>query len=82
MSILNIHTTQHEKESLEAHVDLCAVRYENLDNRLTKVEQKMDDLSDEIRKGNSTTMKALIGAVATIVVALIGAVATIISSMP
>jgi len=25
--------TQLEKESLEAHVDLCALRYENLDNR-------------------------------------------------
>jgi tetrahydromethanopterin S-methyltransferase subunit G len=79
---MSIPTTDHEKQSLEAHVDLCAVRYENLDNRLTKVEQKIEELGNEVRKGNSTTMKALIGAVATIVVALIGAVATIISSLP
>jgi tetrahydromethanopterin S-methyltransferase subunit G len=75
-------TTEHEKESLEAHVDLCAIRYESLDNRLTKVEEKIEALHTAVKQNNATTMKALIGAVATIIVALIGAVATIISSMP
>ena len=75
-------TTEHEKESLEAHVDLCAIRYQSLDNRLTKVEEKIEELHKDIKHGNSSTMKAVIGAVVTIVVALIGAVATIISSLP
>ena len=75
-------TTSHEKESLEAHVDLCAIRYDSLDKRLNKVEEKIEELHKDIKEGNSATMKALIGAVATIVVALIGAVATIISSLP
>lgn len=77
-----LNTTEHEKESLEAHVDLCALRYSQLDNRLNKVEEKIEELHADIKSGNSATMKALIGAVATIVVALIGAVATIISSLP
>ena len=75
-------TTEHEKQSLEAHVDLCAIRYQSLDNRLVKVEAKIEELHCDIKKGNSSTMKAVIGAVVTIVVALIGAVATILSSMP
>lgn len=75
-------TTEHEKENLEAHVDLCAIRYQNLDNRLTKVEERLEQLHTAVKQNNSTTMKALIGAVATIIVALIGAVATILSSMP
>ena len=75
-------TTEHEKQSLEAHVDLCAIRYQSLDNRLNKVEEKIEELHTEIKSGNSTVMKALIGAVATIIVALIGAVATIISNLP
>lgn len=75
-------TTDHEKQSLEAHVDLCAIRYQNLDNRLTKVEEKLEVLHEDVRDNKSQTMKAVIGAVVTIIVALIGAVATILSSMP
>lgn len=75
-------TTDHEKQSLEAHVDLCAIRYHNLDNRLTKVEEKLEVLHEDVRDSKSQTMKAVIGAVVTIIVALIGAVATILSSMP
>lgn len=79
---MSIATTEHEKQSLEAHVDLCAVRYENLDNRLTKVEEKLDILHEDVRSNKVITFKAVVAAVATIIVALIGAVATIISSLP
>lgn len=77
-----INTTEHEKTNLEAHVDLCAIRYDSLDNRLTKVEAKIDALHTDIKQGNAATLKVVVGAVVTIIVALIGAVATIISSMP
>lgn len=75
-------TTKLEKESLEAHVDLCAIRYEQLNNRLEKVEAAVVDLHQGIIKGNKGLIKALIVAVSTVVVALVGAVATIVSSMP
>lgn len=36
--------TQIEKENLEAHVELCAVRYNNLETKLSNLEQRMDKL--------------------------------------
>jgi len=36
--------TQIEKESLEAHVELCAIRYNNLESKLSNLEQRMDKL--------------------------------------
>ena len=75
-------TTKLEKESLEAHVDLCAIRYAHLNDRLEKVETAVSELHQGIIKGNKGLVKAMIVAVSTVVVALVGAVATIISSMP
>jgi uncharacterized coiled-coil protein SlyX len=34
-----------EKQSLEAHVELCAERYRSLETRLDAVDQRMDSLS-------------------------------------
>ena len=36
--------TQIEKKSLEAHVEICAVRYNNLETKLDNLEQRMDKL--------------------------------------
>ena len=33
-----------EKESLEAHVEICAVRYANLETKLTNLEQRIEKL--------------------------------------
>jgi predicted nucleic acid-binding Zn-ribbon protein len=48
-------STNIEKKNLEAHVELCAERYEaldnklsNLDNRMTKLEQHIVDIKDSI----------------------------------
>jgi hypothetical protein len=38
MSVANKTTIDIEKTNLEAHVDLCAQRYESLDKRLTNIE--------------------------------------------
>lgn len=37
-----------EKENLEAHVELCAERYEKLENKLDAVEKKVEALEDHI----------------------------------
>jgi hypothetical protein len=36
--------TQIEKKSLEAHVEICAVRYNNLETKLSNLEQRMDKM--------------------------------------
>ena len=44
-------TTSLERTSLEAHVDLCALRYQQLDLRLTNLEKKVDDIHEDIVTG-------------------------------
>lgn len=36
--------TEIEKKNLEAHVEICAVRYANLETKLSNLEQRMDKL--------------------------------------
>jgi chromosome segregation ATPase len=43
-------TTEIEKKSLEAHVELCAERYRFLENKLETVEGKIQDLNNVIRE--------------------------------
>lgn len=43
-------TTDIEKKSLEAHVELCAERYRFLENKLENVEQKITGLNQVIRE--------------------------------
>lgn len=74
-------STQLEKESLEAHVDLCALRYEALDNRLTKVENVLEVMRDEMRAGNSSLIKVMIGAAGTIVAGLLSTIVVLIMNM-
>ena len=71
-------TTQLEKESLEAHVDLCALRYANLDSRLDKVEEKIDEIHDDIRSGQQSMTKVLIGTAGTIIAGLLSTIIVIL----
>lgn len=41
-------TTDIEKKSLEAHVELCAERYAALDSKLESLEQKVDKLESHV----------------------------------
>ena len=74
-------TTALEKESLEAHVDLCALRYEQLYGRLTKVEQKLDGIADQMAAGQNSLTKVIIGAAGTIVAGLLSTIVVIILQM-
>jgi predicted nuclease with TOPRIM domain len=44
----DIMSTNIEKQSLEAHVELCAERYEKLDNKLDAVERKVEKLEEHV----------------------------------
>lgn len=41
-------TTQIEKENLEAHVELCAERYDALETKLDTVEEKVSSLETSV----------------------------------
>ena len=76
-----LQSTQLERESLEAHVDLCALRYENLDRRLTNVEDKLDDISDQMSKGQNSLAKVIIGSAGTIVAGLLSTIVVVLMQL-
>lgn len=71
---MNMATSQLEKENLEAHVDLCAQRYEVLEGRLTKIEEKVEHIHSDIVHGNKAMIKVLIGTAGTIVAGLLSTI--------
>lgn len=75
---MDFDTTSLEKTSLEAHVDLCAMRYQALDLRLTSLEIKMSDVQRDILEGQKSLKTVIINSAGTIVVALIGVIGTIL----
>ena len=67
-----------ERENLEAHVDLCAERYRVLEEKFTRLENKVDDLGDSIKalsdKATADKVsgnKLVIGLLSTIVLLLL-----------
>ena len=83
--------TDIEKKSLEAHVELCAERYENLETKLNSLESRMDRLEGylvEIKNSlvnnkseasdSSGPYKTMIAIGTTMLGALIGALVTLI----
>lgn len=78
---LQLSSTELEKQSLEAHVDLCALRYANLDKRLNKVEETLDEMRDEMKQGNQSLIKVMIGASGTIVAGLLSTIVVLIMNM-
>lgn len=71
-------TTSLEKQSLEAHVDLCALRYSQLDLRLTNLEKKVDDIHEDIINGQKSMSKVIIGTAGTIVAGVLSIVVTML----
>ena len=74
----NVPTTELEKQSLEAHVDLCALRYTNLDNRLNAVETTLKDIHNDIKTGQQSMTKVLIGTAGTVIAGLLSTLVVII----
>lgn len=71
-------TTDLEKTSLEAHVDLCALRYANLDNRLSTVEGTLKEIHQDIKVGQTSVTKVLVGTAGTVVAGLLSTVVVIL----
>lgn len=71
-------TTNLERENLEAHVDLCAERYKQLESRLSIIETKVSELGKAIADSKDSMSKTIIGASATIVSSLLALIVTIL----
>lgn len=74
-------TTKLEKESLEAHVDLCALRYGQLDDRLTGLEKKVGDVHKDILEGQQSLSKVIIGTAGTVIAGILAIVVTLVMKM-
>ena len=75
---MSIASTSLEKESLEAHVDLCALRYEASDKRLTGLETKVEEIHKDITEGQKSMTKVLIGTAGTVIAGLLSTVLVIL----
>ena len=73
-----IATTSLEKESLEAHVDLCALRYDNLNNRLSTVESTLKSIHEDIKSGQNSMTKVLVGTAGTVIAGLLSTVVVVL----
>ena len=74
--------TNLEKENLEAHVDLCQERYEKMELRLSRVEEKLSVVHESITEGQQSTTKVIIGAAGTIVAGLLSTIVVILMNVP
>lgn len=75
---MSIETTKLERENLEAHVDLCAQRYQILESRLATIEAKVESIHSDIAKGNRSMSAVIISSAATVVAGLLGLIATLV----
>jgi tetrahydromethanopterin S-methyltransferase subunit G len=67
-----------EKENLEAHVELCQHRYENLEDRLESVEKKVEHIHVDLGKSHSSLVKVIIGTSGTVIAGLLSTIVVIL----
>jgi hypothetical protein len=70
--------TSLERTSLEAHVDLCALRYSQLDLRLTSLEKKVDDIHEDIVAGQKSLTKVIVGTAGTVIAGVLSVVVAVL----
>ena len=71
-------SSQLERESLETHVELCAIRYEQLNLRLNSLENSVDAIKQDILMGQQSLKTVLIGTTGTVITTLIGLILTLL----
>jgi hypothetical protein len=71
-------TTKLERENLEAHVDLCAERYRQLETRLGTIEYKVSELANAIQTSQNSITKVMVGTAGTIVAGVISIIVVIL----
>jgi prefoldin subunit 5 len=77
-----------EKENLEAHVELCAERYrqlnmklDSLDNKVTAMEGMISEIKNTLSDANDKHNRQLITIGTSLIVVLIGALITLVTHL-
>ena len=85
-------TTELEKQSLEAHVDLCAERYGHLEQelkalqqatvatnqRLDRLELMMERIADKLTEKENAALRSIIRVAGTLILTLLGTIGGIV----
>lgn len=67
-----------EDQDLKIHVSLCSERYLKLEARITKIEEKLEEISLNINQNKADLSRILIGATSTIFAGILGLITTIL----
>jgi len=70
-----------EKENLEAHVVLSHQRYASLDERLTRIEDKVGLLQQAIEDSRNSMTKIVIGTAGTVVASVLSVLVVILTKV-
>ena len=77
-----------ERENLEAHVELCAERYrqlnmklDSLDNKVTAMEGMISDIKTSLSEANDKHNRQLITIGTSVIVVLIGAIVSLLVAL-
>jgi hypothetical protein len=78
---MTVQQSRLERENLEAHVDLCAERYRVLEEKLIRLELKVDSLADTMTKlvdkqisDKVSGSRLIIGAAGTVIAGLLSTI--------
>lgn len=74
-------TTNIEKTNLEAHVELCAQRYDQIEIRLDTIESKVGKLQETIEKSHNSMVKVLIGTAGTVLTGVFSVIIVIMNKL-
>ena len=69
---------QSERNNLEAHVDLCAERYNRLEQRLQALENAMQEMKEMVIAESQKSTKIVIGEAATVIGGLLSTLVAVI----
>ena len=74
-------TTNIEKTNLEAHVELCAQRYDQIEVRLSTIESKVGKLQETIEKSHNSMVKVLIGTAGTVLTGVFSVIIVVMNKL-
>jgi tetrahydromethanopterin S-methyltransferase subunit G len=66
--------SEFEHENLALHVEMCSMRYNSLDKRLTNIETKVEAIYTAMTESRNSLNKVIIGSAGTVVAGLLSTI--------